>query len=100
MSADFAPRNIRTIDSIFFLRVDVEVLKIRIEPVDDVLDSGVILEENEEKSHEVEDRQTEDSSPDDRMWTSEWSIREGKSRDDEEEEDNTADSRPIILFNR
>ena len=91
-------RNVRAIDAIFLIHVDVKVRKVWVEPVEDSHDCFVVLEHQEKQKHQVQNRHAENHTPNGGMRPSKRSIRKSKHRNHTEEENHTNDSRPDIVF--
>lgn len=84
---DLLDTDVRAIDPVLLVHVDVERGKARVDPDEDLAHGLVLLEEDEQEEHLVEAAAAEDDAPDGRVGSGERPVGKGQDRDDEEEED-------------
>jgi hypothetical protein len=74
----------------------VEVPQVRKQPHDHGADRAIVLEDDEQERHEVQDGQSKDYPPDGGVRAREGPVGEGERGQDEEEEDYAREARPRV----
>ena len=83
MIPNFLYSDVRTIDAVFLVHINVKGRESRIHPDQYFPNSFVILKEHKEQEHKIKDAAAKYESPDNRMRSGKWPIGKREDRDDE-----------------